>query len=302
VKEVPLLLAGSGDLADSLEARLRADDEFWAGREGFRFVLQSTRDGASPASPGAEAGVVVDCGGATTAMLLRAVHLGYGVIATDPRPLAGPLADYHVLVADRRTRRSTALAPGLPLGHLLDVLGSTRQPVREITAALSSPLNAICSSRTARTPPPPPAPAAVDVAAELAQLTARATLLARDAGVDAPVRNEVPDTDAEDLATRAGEAFRRGMDVRVAADVSASGCVVRLVELPRPSIFTGAGAALVAAITASAFGPSPVVLRATETLAATVTAIMGELLDLGRESDMPWRTHRRANPVREAVR
>jgi hypothetical protein len=92
------------------------------------------------------------------------------------------------------------------------------------------------------------------------------------------------------------------MDVRVAADLSAAGCVVRLVELPRPSIFTGAGADLVATISASAFGPSPIVLHAAETTAATVTAIVGELLDLGRESDMPWRTHRRANPVREAVR
>lgn len=299
MKEVPLLLAGSGDLATALEARLRADDEFWAGREGFRFVLQSTGDDGGLASTGAEAGVVVDCGGATTTMLVRAVHEGYTVIATDPRPLAGPLADYHVLIADRRTRRGTALAPGLPLGHLLDVLGSTRQPIREITAALNAPLNAICSGQPARTRALPGP--AVDVGAELARLTARATLLARDAGADSPMRNEVPDVDPAALAAHAAEALRRGMDVRVAADVSAAGCVVRLVELPRPSIFTGAGADLVAAISASAFGPSPVVLRAAETTAATVTAIVGELLDVGRESDMPWRTHRRANPLREAA-
>jgi hypothetical protein len=112
VRRIPLVVTGTGPLADRFSALVRELADDIAGREGF--VL----DIASELGP--EPSVLVDTvpDGGLEALLL-AVRGGHAAVTADLAGLVRHPADFAVLRADRRLGLAGALLPGLPLAETL---------------------------------------------------------------------------------------------------------------------------------------------------------------------------------------
>jgi hypothetical protein len=297
VQRIRLVLIGQTPVAAAVAARVQAHAAYWAGREGF---LVETCGPIDPGPAGDSAGsaavesagagtVVLDAGAAAAGdLLVRAVRRGAAAVATVPAPLTGPLAAFHTLVADRRTRFGAAL--GLPVTNLVRGLTEQGQHVREVLATgtvLNSALAAAGSGSTA----------AVDtdeaMIAGIEELTDIAVLLSRAIGADdgrATVRVDVPEP--AELVQLVRRAAADGRPVRVLADVVPGRACVRPVMLPTGSpLAVGAGMAAVS-VSAAGLGLEPVVVHGRPTAAARATLAVADVLDIAREAARPWRRPR----------
>jgi hypothetical protein len=110
VRRVPVVVPGTGPLAERFRALVEEVRVDLAGFEGFMLELAN--------DTGPEPSVVVDTGGAHAA-LTAAVYAGHAGASADLRALTDDPVTFAVLRSDRRLGLRAALLPGLPLVEVL---------------------------------------------------------------------------------------------------------------------------------------------------------------------------------------
>ena len=99
------------------------------------------------AAQGIEDAIVVDNTAADgmEAALRHALELGYGVVLSNKRPLAGPWTGARIFFEHPRMRFEATVGAGLPVINTLRYLVDTGDVVKHIEGALSGTLGYLCS-------------------------------------------------------------------------------------------------------------------------------------------------------------
>jgi homoserine dehydrogenase len=136
-------------LPDAIAAALaaKANGQSFADRPGALTGITPLELIKQAAAQGIEKAIVVDNTAADgmEPALHHALELGYGVVLSNKRPLAGPWTGARIFFEHPRMRFEATVGAGLPVIHTLRYLVDTGDVVKHIDGALSGTLGYLCS-------------------------------------------------------------------------------------------------------------------------------------------------------------